>query len=120
MLRLLRHMKTFFLFFKGMQHFMKAQILRFIRQADFKIPVGLVFQIVDDILDVTSTTEELGKPVGSDADNDKTTFITLYGLQGAHEKAEHHNAAALAALDALGPRADFLRLMAAELLERKK
>lgn len=82
--------------------------------------VGLVFQIVDDILDVTSTTEELGKPVGSDADNDKTTFITLYGLQGAHEKAEHHNAAALAALDALGPRADFLRLMAAELLERKK
>ena len=82
--------------------------------------VGLVFQIVDDILDVTSTTEELGKPVGSDADNDNTTFITLYGLQGAHEKAEHHNAAALAALDALGPRADFLRLMAAELLERKK
>lgn len=82
--------------------------------------VGLVFQIVDDILDVTSTTEELGKPVGSDADNDKTTFITLYGLQGAHEKAEHHNAAALAALDALGPKADFLRLMAAELLERKK
>lgn len=82
--------------------------------------VGLVFQIVDDILDVTSTTEELGKPVGSDADNDKTTFITLYGLQGAHEKAERHNAAALAALDALGPRADFLRLMAAELLERKK
>ena len=64
--------------------------------------------------------EELGKPVGSDADNDKTTFITLYGLQGAHEKTEHHNAAALAALDALGPKADFLRLLAAELLERKK
>ena len=82
--------------------------------------LGLVFQIVDDILDVTSTTEELGKPVGSDADNDKTTFITLYGLQGAHEEAERHNAAALAALDALGPWADFLRLMAAELLERKK
>ena len=40
---------------------------------------GLVFQIVDDILDVTATTEELGKPVGSDAENDKTTFITLYG-----------------------------------------
>ena len=60
--------------------------------------LGLVFQIVDDILDVTSTTEELGKPVGSDADNDKTTFITLYGLQGAHEEAERHNAAALAAL----------------------
>ena len=63
---------------------------------------------------------KIGKPVGSDADNDKTTFITLYGLQGAHEEAERHNAAALAALDALGPGADFLRLMAAELLERKK
>ena len=88
--------------------------------ACYAAELGLVFQIVDDILDVTSTTEELGKPVGSDADNDKTTFITLYGLQGAHKKAEHHNAAALAALDALGPGADFLRLMAAELLERKK
>ncbi len=42
-----------------------------------------MFQIVDDILDVTSTTEELGKPVGSDAENDKTTFITLYGLDRA-------------------------------------
>ena len=82
--------------------------------------LGLVFQIVDDILDVTSTTEELGKPVGSDADNDKTTFITLYGLQGAHEKAARHNAAALAALDTLGSQADFLRQMASELLERKK
>ena len=88
--------------------------------ARYAAEIGLVFQIVDDILDVTSTTEELGKPVGSDADNDKTTFITLYGLQGAHEKAERHNAAALAALDALGPKADFLRLLAAELLERKK
>ena len=88
--------------------------------ARYAAEIGLVFQIIDDILDVTSTTEELGKPVGSDADNDKTTFITLYGLQGAHEKAERHNAAALAALDALGPKADFLRLLAAELLERKK
>lgn len=47
--------------------------------------LGLVFQIVDDILDVTATTEELGKPVGSDAENDKTTFITLYGLEGARQ-----------------------------------
>ena len=87
---------------------------------DYAAEVGLVFQIVDDILDVTSTTEELGKPVGSDADNDKTTFITLYGLQGAHEEAEQHNAAALAALKDMGADAEFLRLLAAELLERKK
>lgn len=82
--------------------------------------VGLVFQIVDDILDVTSTTEELGKPVGSDADNDKTTFITLYGLDGAHALAKSHNDAALAALDGFGTQEDFLRLLAAELLQRKK
>lgn len=82
--------------------------------------VGLVFQIVDDILDVTSTTEELGKPVGSDADNDKTTFITLYGLDGARKLAASHNAAALAALDGFGEQEDFLRILAGELLQRKK
>ena len=82
--------------------------------------LGLAFQIVDDILDVTATTEELGKPVGSDAENDKTTFITLYGLEGARSLAKQHNDAALAALADLGPEADFLREMAVELLTRSK
>ena len=82
--------------------------------------LGLVFQIVDDILDVTATTEELGKPVGSDAENDKTTFITLYGLEGARSLAKQHNDAALAALADLGPEADFLREMAVKLLTRSK
>ena len=82
--------------------------------------IGLVFQIVDDMLDVTSTTQELGKPVGSDAENDKTTFITLYGLQGAGEKARTHNETALAALEPLGENAAFLRRLAQELLTRKK
>lgn len=93
-----------------------------IRQAvaKYAAEVGLVFQIVDDILDVTSTTEELGKPVGSDVDNDKTTFVSLYGLDGAHRLAESHNAKALDALCKLGPAADFLRMLAVELLQRKK
>ena len=82
--------------------------------------IGLAFQIQDDILDVTATTEELGKPVGSDAENDKTTFITLYGLEGARSLAKQHNDAALAALADLGPEADFLREMAVELLTRSK
>ena len=82
--------------------------------------IGLVFQIVDDMLDVTSTTQELGKPVGSDAENDKTTFITLYGLQGAGEKARTHNDTALAALEPLGENAAFLQRLAQELLTRKK
>ena len=82
--------------------------------------IGLVFQIVDDMRDVTSTTQELGKPVGSDAENDKTTFITLYGLQGAGEKARTRNDTALAALEPLGENAEFLRILAQELLTRKK
>ena len=82
--------------------------------------IGLVFQIVDDMLDVTSTTQELGKPVGSDAENDKTTFITLYGLQGAGEKARTHNDTALTALEPLGENAAFLQRLAQELLTRKK
>lgn len=88
--------------------------------AAYAAEVGLVFQIVDDILDVTSTTETLGKPVGSDAGNDKTTFVTLYGLQGAERLAQTHNNCALAALDDLGTPADFLRMMAVELLQRRK
>lgn len=82
--------------------------------------IGLVFQIVDDILDVTSSTETLGKPVGSDAENDKTTFVTLYGLDGAQKMAKQHNEAALAALAPLGEKADFLRCLAQSLLVRNK
>lgn len=88
--------------------------------AAYAAEVGLVFQIVDDILDVTSTTETLGKPVGSDADNDKTTFVTLYGLAGAQRLAESHTQNALKALEHLGTEAEFLRLLAEQLLQRKK
>ena len=49
---------------------------------------GLVFQIVDDILDVESSEEELGKPIGSDVENGKSTFITLYGLVESKKKVE--------------------------------
>ena len=49
---------------------------------------GLVFQIVDDILDVEGSEEELGKPIGSDSENGKSTFITLYGLDESKRKVE--------------------------------
>lgn len=49
--------------------------------------LGLVFQIIDDILDVTATAEQLGKSVGSDAQNHKTTYVTLYGVEGARKMA---------------------------------
>ena len=66
--------------------------------ADYGFKLGLAFQIIDDILDVTSTTEELGKPVGSDEEENKTTFVTLYGVERAQEIA---NAVTDEALDCL-------------------
>lgn len=49
--------------------------------------IGLAFQIQDDILDVISTTEELGKPVGSDSEQNKTTYVSLLGIDNSREKA---------------------------------
>ncbi len=49
--------------------------------------IGLAFQIIDDILDVTSSSEVLGKPVGSDKENNKSTYVSLLGIQGAKDYA---------------------------------
>ncbi|MBR7142984.1 MAG: polyprenyl synthetase family protein [Clostridia bacterium] len=81
--------------------------------------IGLTFQIIDDILDVTSSTEELGKPVGSDAENQKTTFVTLLGVEEARRQAQMHTEAAVEALQAFGGD-EFLETLAYSLLNRKK
>lgn len=86
----------------------------------YAFDLGLVFQIVDDVLDVTSTSEELGKPVGSDASNEKTTFVTLYGAGGAMELARSINQGACGRLRAAyGEKADFLAELAENLLCRR-
>ncbi len=57
--------------------------------------VGLAFQIQDDILDIESTTQELGKPVHSDEKNDKTTYVTLLGIQKAKSSVESYSKEAI-------------------------
>jgi geranylgeranyl pyrophosphate synthase len=64
--------------------------------------LGLAFQIVDDILDVTSTPEAMGKPVGHDAAVKKSTYVALHGIEGAQSEAKRHTAAAIAAIEAIG------------------
>ena len=65
----------------------------------FADELGVLFQIVDDILDVTGSDEELGKPHGSDERHGKLTYVSLFGLERARELAAESHAAALAALN---------------------
>ncbi len=81
--------------------------------------IGLAFQITDDILDVTATTEELGKPVGSDADSKKVTYVTLYGVEEAKAISARLLTEAKEALCAADMGENFLLAMADYILSRK-
>lgn len=80
--------------------------------------LGLAFQIIDDILDVTSDTETLGKPVASDVENEKSNYVTKMGLDGARRFAKLHTESAISALEPLGECGEFLRQFALYLLNR--
>ena len=82
--------------------------------------IGLAFQIKDDILDVTSTEEELGKPVGSDEKNHKITYVTLFGIQQASEKVEDLSQEAIELLDSLEQKNEVLSLLVEHLIRRRK
>ena len=82
--------------------------------------VGLAFQIQDDILDVTSTLEVLGKPIHSDEKNEKTTYVTLKGLEQAKRDVEEISRRALAALASLDHENPFLEELITMLITREK
>ena len=90
------------------------------RSADeYASSLGLAFQIVDDILDVTGSVEQLGKPVHSDQEHDKSTYVALLGLEEAQREASRLTQRAVAALEVFGTEADSLRALAVHLAERK-
>jgi len=82
--------------------------------------IGLAFQIRDDILDVTSTEETLGKPIGSDEKNEKTTYVTMYGLAEAEKKVNALTEEALQLLRGLSGENPFLEKLLIRLVTREK
>jgi len=82
--------------------------------------LGLAFQIIDDILDVTADSATLGKTAGKDAKADKTTFVKVHGIEASRRFAQEHTAAAVAALAELPGERAFLTQLAASLAQRIK
>ena len=85
----------------------------------FAVALGLLFQIVDDILDVTGSDEEIGKPSGSDERHGKLTYVSSYGLERAREMADETCALALDSLARAGGDTEDLRGIAGFINERK-
>ena len=86
--------------------------------------IGISFQIQDDILDVTGTLEVLGKPIYSDEKNHKTTYVTLFGIDGARAEAEHFSKIAIDLLEEMSEEKDmenpFLMELICQLVHREK
>jgi farnesyl diphosphate synthase len=81
--------------------------------------IGLAFQIADDLLDATATTEELGKTAGRDATLAKATYVSVLGQEDARREALRHAEAARAALDAGGVRSETLLTLAGYIVKRR-
>lgn len=82
--------------------------------------VGIAFQIQDDILDVTSSMEVLGKPVGSDEKNNKKTYVTLAGIEQSKQDVAEISQEAVNLLQSFGSRNEFLELLVKQLITREK
>ena len=83
--------------------------------------IGLVFQMVDDVLDVSVSSEQLGKPAHSDEESGKTTFVTLFGVERTREMAQELTERAAAQVrERFGDKAAFLQELAQSLVRREK
>ena len=82
--------------------------------------VGMAFQIQDDILDITSTNEVLGKPVHSDEKNEKTTYVTLAGYEKAKEEVERISIEAILELENLHKQNSYLKCLIEKLIHRER
>lgn len=101
-------------------HIAKANAKEIDGIARYARALGLAFQIADDILDVTSTAEELGKTPGKDEREHKTTYVSLYGLEMAQQLAEQAAEEAGQALAGLGRQTEFLSITAQRAVKRRK
>jgi len=97
----------------------KASKFDKVQLAKYAKLIGLAYQVRDDIIDITSTEEELGKPAGSDLAANKSTYPALLGLQGAQEKAENLYQQALQALTTLPYNTQSLSDFATFIVSRK-
>ncbi len=86
---------------------------------EYSEAIGLAFQIRDDILDVEGNIETFGKPIKSDEKNNKTTYVSLYGIDGAKRKLAQETDKALESISFLGSKGEFLREFALYLLNRE-
>lgn len=84
------------------------------------VKIGLAFQIRDDILDITGTTEVLGKPVGSDVKNGKATYVTYEGIEQAKKDVEQYSQEAIGLLSSLVVKNEFLLKLIEYLIHREK
>lgn len=85
----------------------------------FTEKLGLAFQIKDDVLDVEGEAEKMGKTLMKDINSEKSTFVTLLGLDKAKEELKKETDMAIEACEALGENGEFLKLLAMAMLERQ-